>query len=154
MCPSCLSNQLARRRPCSPTKLSCSRKVSAQDFQFVFFLSYWAYTCSVHRLSKTFQFYNLSYVFMMKITNLAIKARIQCEAICLLFSCVWAYSVSLCVYQPAYTISQLITRGQSLCSDQWKIGSTMTSSPSSLTSLAPVSHVSVLTFGQQQWPLK
>lgn len=40
------------------------------------------------------------------------------------------------------SLSQSTTRGQSSCSDPWRTGSTMTSSPSSRTSLAPVSHVS------------
>lgn len=46
-----------------------------------------------------------------------------------------------------FVISQLITRGQSSFLDQWKIESMMTSSPSSLISLAPVSRVSVWTSG-------
>lgn len=33
----CLTNQLARRRPFSPTNLSCSRKVSARLYYYFYF---------------------------------------------------------------------------------------------------------------------
>lgn len=145
--PVYLSTQLAKKRPSSPTNLSCSRKVS---------LSHYVLPKESSITSEAKQLLTRAgHLFWNKVFSLKDRDTSSAAYTCCTISdwlqsrlIVWFWQgwiaeiISIVCITLVIAVLQLTTRGLSLCSDRWKIASTMTSSLSSLTSLDPVSHVS------------